>query len=502
MRDRRGRRRRGDRSNEPLPPLQRQPGAPVNAGAVHRAVLSGLVSSVGMRHDDGDYVGPKGTRFRIFPGSALFRQSPTWIVAAELVETTRLYARTVARIRADWIERVVPHLVRREVFEPHWLRDAGQVAAWEKVSFQGLVLVAKRRVPFGPIDPVAARDVFIQSALVEESIRTDGAFLAANRELVARLEREEAKKRQRSVIVDLQARFAFYDARLPADVHSTPSFERWRRVAEARDPRLLHMRAADLLHPGAERPEATAFPDHLEVAGMRFPLAYRHEPGDPDDGVTASVPIAALTQLPADRLEWLVPGLLREKVLAMIRSLPKRLRVRFVPAPEYADGAVEALRFGEGSLPVRLAAHLARLSGTGVTASDFERSNVPEHLLLNLRLVDDTGKTVASGRDLAALQARFAPQSRAALQRAAIADSSGAAATGGAADAPPVRHNIVQWDFGPLPARVELRRLGTVVPAFPALIDEGTSAGLHMMESPAAAETATRRGVRRLLSIA
>lgn len=490
----RGRRTR-DRAVEPLPPLVRVAGTEINAGAVHRSVLAGLVSSVGMRTDEGEYVGPKGVRFRVFPGSALFRQTASWIVAAELVETTRLYARTVARIRADWIERVAPHLVQREVFEPHWLKDAGQVAAWEKVTYQGLTLVARRRVPYGPIDPVGARDIFIQSALVEGDIRTRGEFLEANRLLVARLEEDEAKRRQRHAMVDLQARFAFYDARIPADIHSTPSFERWRENVERRHPRLLHMRATDLLRPGADRVEVRLFPEHLEVAGMRLPLSYRHEPGDPADGVTVTVPLAALNQLDPDRLEWLVPGMLREKILAMLRSLPKRLRVRFVPAPEFAEGAVETLAFGEGSLSRALAGYLSRVGGTTVSPTDFNPGALGEHLHLRLHVVDDEGRTVAEGRDLEALRAQLGRRASSALESVPME----AVASGPDQAAPAPRTGIVQWDFGPLPGRVMTRRAGLDVPAFPALVDEGETVALRWVESGARAEACTRLGVRRLL---
>jgi len=533
--------------------LARTPGAPPNVGAIHRAVLSGFVTQIGVKGEEREYKGPRGLTFHLSPGSALFRQDPPWVVAAELVETTRRYARGVGRIRSDWVERVAPHLVRREFFDPHWLVDSGQVAAWERVSLHGLILVPKRRVPFGPIDPRTARDIFIQSALVEEQIATDGEFLQHNRELIEALEMVEAKKRQRDVLVDLRARFEFYDARIPPEIHSTPSFEKWRRHAERGRPRFLFMERADLLQPGAEDLSAKDFPDTLELAELRLPLDYIHEPGQPDDGVTLTVPIAVVLQLPAERLEWLVPGMLREKIIGLLRTLPKRVRVRFVPATDFADGAVESLEFGRGTLPSELAQYLRRLTGTPIVTDDFVLAELPAHLRMNVRVIDRDGATVATSRDLVALQRELGGRARASLHggaqdrgergeengrspgRAGSAGEMRRAPTG----APVAREtrgdggartrgkerrdgsmppgpdggalSIASLPLGTvmrsftlpeLPRSVELVQGGMVVRAFPGLSDVGEGAELRLFADESHARRATRGGLRRLFALA
>jgi len=482
--------------------LIRVPGRGYDAAALHRSILSGLVSSIGRLDEKGEYVGPRGVRFAIFPGSALHRSEAPWIMAAELVETTRLYARTCAKIRSDWVERVAPHLVRREHFEPHWRRGVGQVAAWERVSMQGLVVIAKRRVPYGPIDPKAARDIFIQAALVDEQIATDGGFLDHNRELLERLEVEETKRRQHGGSIDASARFDFYDARVPPDIHSTPSFESWRRGAERGRPRLLYMSESDLRRDGSTTMESSDFPDSVEFGSLRLPLEYRHEPGDPDDGVTVTVPIAALPQVSEERIRWLVPGLLRELMTALIRTLPKRLRVRFVPAAEYADGACEALPFGEGALLERLGRHLHRLTGSPIAASDFRVDNLPTHLRMNIRVIDADGKELECGRDLTALKRRHGARARESLT--AVGDTSGSGEPTASTLARPVSIEAGLQDFPPdgLAERVEIEQGGMRVVAHPALVDEGASAAVRLFPTAPAARRATRLGLRRLALIA
>lgn len=507
--------------------LARQPGSPVNPGAIHRCVLAGFPSQIGRKGEEREYEGPRGLRFVLSPGSSLHRQAPPWVVAAELVETTRLYARFVGRVRADWVERVAAHLVTREVFEPHWMAASGQVAAWEKLSLHGLVLVPRRRVPFGPIDPKAARDIFIQAALVDEEIRTDGEFLTHNRELIEQLEKLEAKKRVQDVLVDLRARFDFYDARVPAEIHSTPSFEKWRREAERRNPKLLLMSREDLLRPGASGLSTEDFPDLLELDGLRLPLDYRHEPGHPEDGVTVTVPLGALGQIPAPRLEWLVPGMLKEKIVALLRTLPKRQRVRFVPAAEYAEGAVESLDFGQGSLPGRLAEHLHRLTATPVVAADFGLEEVPAHLRMNIHVLDAAGRVMATGRDVELLRRQLGRQVRDSLEatplghvesasqpsldpksadspRSTSAPLAGQGVSGETLDpSPPVLPaEIVKFPESQLPKAVAVRQGGTLLRAFTALVDLGAAVALRLLPTEAEALELHRQGVLRLLALA
>ncbi|HMN97145.1 MAG TPA: DUF3418 domain-containing protein [Phycisphaerales bacterium] len=544
-----------DRRGDPSPPPRdsprsgaapqaaralRLPEAPFDLGALHRCILAGFPTQIGRlveerrgaeggpgsggrgsgpaaRPQRGVYEGPRGLRFSIASGSALFRQEAPWVVAAELVETSRLFARTAGRIRADWVERVAPHLVRREYFEPHWRRDAGQVAAYERVTLHGLVLVPKRRIAFGPIDPRAARDIFIHAALVDEQIRTDGEFLAANRELVETIERVEAKRRQRDLLLDAAARFEFYDRRIPADIHSTPSFEKWRRAVEARTPALLHMTRADLLRPGAGEAAAEEFPDAIEVGGLRVPLDYRHEPGEEEDGVAATIPLAALPRIDAEALEWLVPGMLREKIVALLRTLPKRLRVRFVPAAEFAEGAAESVPFGEGSLVERLAEHLRRLTGTPIVGADFRPAELPAHLRMFLRVIDDRGAVVAAGRDLAALRRSLRerreqgpeetpPRRSLRSPRDGLGDSDSAGAGAGAPEAADaldgVPARMTTFAVDRLPELIERVHGGMSVPAHPALVDLGDAVGVGLFATAAEAERAQRFAVRRLAAIA
>jgi len=517
--------------------LERQPGTPPNGGAIHRCVLAGFPSQIGRKGEQREYEGPRGLRFVISPGSSLHRQDPPWVVAAELVETSRLFARSVGRVRSDWVERVAAHLVTREIFEPHWIAESGQVAAWERISLHGLVLIPRRRVPFGPIDPPAARDIFIQSALVDEEIRSAGEFLAHNRELIEQLERIEAKKRAQDLLVDLRARFDFYDARVPADIHSTPSFEKWRRDVERRTPRILYMSREDLLRPGASGLAPEDYPDLLVVDEMRLPLDYHHEPGHPDDGVTVSLPLAVLGELPlqmlSQRLEWLVPGMLREKVVALIRSLPKRQRVRFVPATEYADGAVESIPFGIGSLPARLAEHLHRLTGAAVMPADFRQEEMPLHLRMNIQILDEAGTPVAKGRDLVELRRSMERRIGRDPAFAAAVDAPGSADAGdlaapqresdggaGGSDAgqrggargsalgvplpppPELPSRFRSFPSVELPIAVSLARSAITLRAYPAFVDLGDAVGMQLFSQRSAAERAHPAGVCRLLALA
>ncbi|MFM2164484.1 MAG: hypothetical protein RL325_921 [Planctomycetota bacterium] len=361
-----------------------EPSREVDQGAFHRAILAGFASHIGARTEKGEYRGPSGALFTVHPSSALARRTPNWIVAAEIVETTKRFARICARVQPDWIVRVAPHLCTRSQFEPHFVEETGQVAAWERTSFGELVVVPKKRVPFGPVDPAGARNVFIQEGLVAHRARTEGAFLAENRALREELEGEEERGRRRGMLLEEEAAFGFYDARVPAEVHSVPSFERWRREAEARDPALLRMRAEDLLRDDAERVDPHAFPRRIAVEALELPLAYAHDPEDAHDGVTARIPVEALAVLDPAPFEWLVPGLLAEKVEALVRSLPKHLRVRLFPIEEVVQGAVEALGlkdgFGKGSLKARLARHLAGIAQSPIAVDEFREDQLAPHL--------------------------------------------------------------------------------------------------------------------------
>jgi ATP-dependent helicase HrpA len=455
--------------------------------AIHRALLAGMLGNVGVKKDKREYEGARGRKFSIFPGSALFKRSPEWVMSAELVETTRLYARTVGPAKADWVERLADHLVKRTYTDEHWNRERSRVEAYERVTLHGLVLVARRAIDFGPLEPKLSRNIFIHQALVKGEFRTAAPFFEHNRRLVEQVRQVEAKTRRRDVLVDEEARFRFYDARIPQRVYDGFEFEKWRRQAERHNPRLLFMQRSDLMLHGAEGVTAEQYPDELTVEAVKVPLQYRFDPGSASDGVTALVPLAALNQLPAEPFEWLVPGHLSEKLVALIRSMPKPLRVQFIPAPEVARAAAANLLIGQGSLLDAFALALGKRAGMQLSRTAFDTGTLPDHLRMNFRVVDASGRTVAAGRDLDEIRRRLGIKARESF--AAI---------------PPgefYRDDVTRWDFGDLPEHVELKRHGMTLLGYPTLVDAGASVSLRVFDSPAAARAAMRSGLRRLFMI-
>jgi ATP-dependent helicase HrpA len=365
------------------------------AAAVHRGVLSGYASQVALKGRDGLYRLADGSTFSLHPRSGLARSQPPWVVALEVVDTGRRQARVVARIQPTWVERAAPHLMKRTLSEPHWVRETGQVAAWERVSMGQLDLVERRRVPFGPVNPIEARVVFIRGALVEEQLGIAADFLDHNRRVRDDAEAWAQARRRSDLLADAEAAYAFYDARVPATVHSRPDFERWRKQAEIRNPGLLRMERSDLVTDVADD---EAFPRRLVTPAGDFAVAYRHAPGEAEDGLTLTVPLVSLGDLDAGQLEWSVPGRRVEMVQALIRSLPKRVRVRFQPVEEFCEGFLQAHQPSDGAMRSLLARHLAAASGLEISAADFDMKAVPEHLLPRVRIVD--GERVrAEGRD-------------------------------------------------------------------------------------------------------
>ena len=485
----------GDRRRRvSMPEVRRNP----PAGAVHRAILAGLVANVGRRTEDGEYRGLRGGTFQIFPGSVLRRQDPPWIMAAEIVETTRRWARTCAKIRGDWIEKVAPHLVRRTHSEPHFVPETGFVSAWERVSCGELDTTERRRVPYAPIDADAARDVFIQQALVAEQLPLKATFLDRNRELRERLETLSDRGRDAGLVADDARLFTFYDARLPEDLHNVAAFEAWRRQAERRDPSVLRMQETDLLPDHRDRPDAAAYPDRIRVAGVDVALRYRHEPGHEEDGVTATIPLELLGRLDPARFDWLVPGLLLDKIDALIRSLPRRSRTRFMPIRETAAGAAEHLPFGEGSLLRMVAGYLSAIGGLEIDPRDFRLEMLDTHHAMRFELVDADDRVLGSTRRYADLLASHRDRAREAFEASVevAADDGDDEAAALAA----IRDRTA-WDFGPLPARTIVRRGDARIAAHPALADEGLSVRVRVTDDATTAILIHRRGVRRLLAL-
>ena len=486
-----GDRGRRGRASPSIPPLREE----VPAGAIHRSILAGLIAHVGRREEDGSYRGIGGGTFHIFPGSVLHRERPEWIVCAEIVETTKRWGRTCARIRADWIERVAPHLVRRNHFEPHFVPETGFVCAYERVSCGELDPTERRRVPFAPIDPAAARQVFIQEALVGERLTGDPSFLRHNRETVESIRSASDRIREDRLLDEDVRRFEFYDRHLPADVHNAGAFDSWRRRAERRDPGILRMSATDFGE--AEAAAGPDYPDHLDIGGLRVELSYRHDPGHPEDGVTARVPLELLGRLDAARFEWLVPGLLQDKVEALVRTLPKRIRTRLMPIAETASGAAEHLDPDRGGLLETLASHLSIVAGLEISPRDFRIDLLEPHHLIRFVVVDEAGRTLESGRDYRSLLRRHHSASRSAFEAVAHA-----ATPDGEAQRLATIQGRRDWDFGPLPSSVLIPRSHGEVTAHPGLVDVGDGVDVRLTDDPRTADAGHRRGVRRLLAIA
>ena len=471
---------------------------PARYDTIHRALLSGLLGNVGMKTDTYEYQGVSDRKFVIFPGSVLFRNQPRWIMAAEIVETTRLYARIVARIHPEWIEGLAPHLIKRSHSAPYWNRQTSHVEANERITLRGLTIVPKRRVHFGRIDLPLARETFIQHALVEGDYRSPsprhasdteaGDALQHNRALIAHLRDAEHKARRRDLLVGPEAMYAFYDSRLPPDVCNGPAFEKWLRKAQRRNPEVLHMHREDVLSSGAALVDPAAFPDSIDVGGTKLPLEYRHEPGHADDGVTLIVPAEGLRQLREERLAWLVPGLLAEKIASLIKGLPKGLRVSFIPVPEVAATVSGNIPFGIGVLTDSIARDLERSTGVHVPRDAWRADSVPEHLRINIRVVDGAGQPLASGRDLRVLQSQLAATASDVLA------------------SPPTderfrRTGLTHWDFDALLERVQVSRGGIQIAAYPAIVDEGNTVGVRLFDTAECARRASQAGIRRLFAL-
>ncbi|GAA4491278.1 ATP-dependent RNA helicase HrpA [Microbacterium panaciterrae] len=510
--------------------------------AVHRALLSGLLSQIGIlderttakgptakakdqKHRISEYRGARGIRFSLFPGSALRKKSPRAVMAAEIVETSRTFARTAAAIDPAWAEALAGDLAKRQVSEPHWSKESGAAVAFEKVTLFGVEIVPRRRVQFARIDRAASRELFLRHALVEgewDPSRIDkrvSAFWRSNAELRKRLEKLEERERRRDILVGDESVFRFYDERIPADVFDVRSFEAWWRDALATTPRLLVMREDDLLD-DADRADRQDFPTRWTQGDQVLGLAYRFEPGAADDGVSVVIPLALLQQVQDAGFDWQVPGLRAELVTALLRALPKAIRRHVVPAADWAEkfGAELAAAGPESheGLPGRslrdaLARLIQPLANQRLSADDFDLERVPAHLRMNFRAVDERGRVVGSGRDLTVLQRELSDRSRASVARSIGRQSAtparqgpgraGAAAVAAAASSttPAERDGITTWDLGDLPAVLDSRVAGGVVRGYPALVDQGKSVSLRVEATADAALAATRDGVLRLV---
>ena len=452
---------------------------------VHTALLSGLLSHIGLKDTDKrEYLGARGAKFSIFPGSALFKKQPRWVMSAELVETSRLWGRVNARIEPEWAEKLAPHLVKHSYSEPHWEKKQGAVMAYEKVTLYGLPIVPRRKVGYSKVDPVVSRELFIRHALVEGDWETHHKFFADNARLLTRIEEIENRARRRDIMVDDETVYALYDARIPADVVSARHFDAWWKKARRDEPELLTFTRDMLVNSGRDGIDPNAYPDAWLASGVRLPLTYEFEPNSKADGVSVRVPLALLNKLDADDFAWSVPGFRKDVVIALIRALPKALRTNFVPVPDWAEAVLDRVPARRGTLPDAIGNELRRLTGTVVPRDAWRPDQVPDHLRVNFRIVDERDAVLAEGRDLEVLRRSLAPKVQQTISAAA-----------GNIE----RRGITTNDFGVLPRRVAQIRGGYEVNVFPALVDEGESVAVKVFESEDEQRTAMVAGTRKLL---
>ncbi|KVM69106.1 ATP-dependent RNA helicase HrpA [Burkholderia gladioli] len=525
---------------------------------VHLSLLTGLLGNIGMKADDEPhYLGARGIKFHLWPGSALVKKAGRWVMAAELVETSRLYARCLARIEPEWVEKIGAHLLKTSLSEPHWEKKPAQVSAYERGTLYGLIIYNRRRVAFGRQDPRRARELFIRGALVDGEFDTKLAFFAHNRKLLADIEQLEHKSRRQDVLVDDELIHGFYDQAIPEGIHTGAAFERWYRdeVRKSGQPedklRLLYLSRDDLMRHEAAGVTTDLFPKRLTMAGVEMGLSYHFEPGSPRDGVTLQVPLYALNQVDARRAEWLVPGMLKEKVQLLLKSLPQKLRRHCVPLPEFAAGFVERAggeRFGAGALLDVLIGDIRNQTQIAMKSSDFKLETLAAHLFMNFKVIDEHGRQLGMGRNLAQLRGELGAQAqqhfqkiaaaatlapagesaegaelrpapaaagsagRSAPPRTAPATAKGAAA-GGAGEggqggqgaqgggATALYENLTTWNFGKLPELLEIRRRGQTLFGYPALVDRGTHCDVEVFDSPEEAARIHRAGLRRLFAL-
>jgi ATP-dependent helicase HrpA len=453
---------------------------------LHKSLLSGLLSHVGRKHpEDRSYTGVRSRNFLIFPGSGLFGGTPQWLMSAEIVETSRTWGRTNAVIQPEWLEQQGAHLLKHRLFDPHWSRRRGAVMAWEQVSLYGLVVVEKRRIQFAPHDPAEARRIFILEALVRGELDTRASFREHNARIRAEVEALEHKRRRRDVLADEHAQFEFFDARIPAGVNSARTFETWLSTLGEQDRELLYLGHDVLMREGAGQAPQELFPDRLEIGGRAFPLDYHFEPGHPRDGVALTVPLELLNTLDGGLLQWLVPGLLRDKLEALIRSLPKPVRRALTPVPAFADALLESLQGRHGEpLLAACAEELRRLSGIDVAADDLDEDAIAPHFRFLLRVVDPDGEVLESGRDLDALQGRLGERAQRRFMDRQGADYN--------------RDGATDWVFGKLPQQV---KTASGARAWPALVDQEEAVGLRLFDTWEEAVHSHMAGVLRLLAL-
>ncbi|WP_084523176.1 ATP-dependent RNA helicase HrpA [Lampropedia hyalina] len=513
---------------------------PASYEAVHLSLLSGLLGNIGCRQDDSEhYLGARGIKFHRHPGARLRKKPGRWVMAAELVETTRLYGRMIANIEPQWLEEVGGHLLKKQLLEPHWEQKAGEAVALERATLYGLVVYHGRRVPFERVDPAAARDIMLRQALVQGDYAPEWErkfpFLATNRKRIAKVEELEHKARRQDVLVDDELIYAFYDRHIPEAIANGRQLERWYRQEREQTPHLLELQKDELMRHEAAGITTQAFPPTIKLGGMDLSASYLHEPGNVRDGVTVTIPLYALNQAQEERTEWLVPGMLKAKIQALLKSLPQRPRSRLLPLADTAEAITQGWladgTFGHGELTEKLRQWVRGKTGLEIKPTDFKADMLSPHLFMNFRVVDEHGRQLGQGRNLAALKAEWSQQARGAFQALAglkLAASVQASSPPAAEEPPPPttatarqkekqavasakpdarselgepeqRHT--QWDFGELPEIMEWGRGTRKLIGFPALVDQGDAVTIEVFDEPEAAASVHRKGLVRLFAL-
>jgi len=496
--------------------------APAGDAALHQSLLAGLLGNIGWRGEESeDWLGARGIRFRPHPGARLRKKPARWLMAAELVQTTRLYARAIAAIEPQWLEEVGVHLLKKHWLDPHWSKNQGDVLAAERATLHGLVVYSGRRISYGRKDPQTARDVFIRQALVQGQWETHWPFLAANHKTVRHIEEMEHKSRRQDVLVDEELIYAFYERHIPQDVYNAASFDAWYRDARRAVPDLLHITREALMRHAAASITAQAFPQTVKLGGADCSASYLHRPGDARDGITVTVPLFVLNQISSQRVQWLVPGMLQEKIHALLKSLPQRARARLLPLAASAQRMAQTLaapeHWAQGDLLDAVLQQAREISGLPLQAGDFKLETLAPHLFMNLLVTGEHGRQLAQGRNLAALQAGLGAQARGAFQALSalkIADGAKKETKSNikisenekikASQA--IENNKIDsqtryrdWDFGELPEILEIHQNGQTLTGFPALIDQGDAVCIEVFDQPQRARH--RAGLRRLLAL-
>ena len=515
---------------------------PASYEQLHLSMLAGLLGNVGAKSDEEDwYLGARGIKFYKHPGAHLNKKPGRWIIASELVETTRLFGRGIAAIEPQWLEQMGGHLLKKQLLDPHWEKKSAEVVALERATLYGIVVYNNRRVNFGKVDPHAAREIFIREALVGGNWETRLPFLVANQKLIAKVEELEHKSRRQDVLVDDELIYAFYDQQLPPEVCSGHSFEAWYREESKKQPDLLKLTREELMRHEAAGITTNAFPKTVRLGGVDCAASYLHEPGDARDGITVTIPLFVLNQVSDERCEWLVPGMLKDKIQALLKSLPQRPRSRFVPLPESATRLAELLgapeRFGTGSLTDVLLKQVRDETSLDVKRADFKLDMLSPHLFMNFRVVDEHGRQLGHGRNLGALKAEWGAKARGAFQalaglklggaaaQEAGSESKGPAAPDGKAQvaikagaksaaqpaqstkpasvtpSAPAGQRYTAWTFGELPELMEIKKAGQTLIGFPALIDGGDAVTIEVFDEPEVAAAKHRAGLRRLFAL-